>query len=199
MAHAVGLGETVTHEGAVASGELRLDEAIARSHGPVLTAVAQVFDVVASPVVGPLLVLAIAAALWRRRVTGPAALAGVTVFGWFAASAAKLLLHRHRPDAAAVHALVHENGWDSCPSGHTAFAASLVAGVVVALTVAGRPTRPAWMAGVPFVALVAASRLYVGAHFLGDVVTSIVLVTGLVLLTARPVMALARRARMRRG
>lgn len=193
------LGETLTHEGARETGELSLDVAISNAHDGVLTAIARVLDVGASPVVGPILVALACLALWVRRRTAPAvALATMTAFGWLAASAAKLILHRDRPPMQTVHALVHETAADSCPSGHTAFAASLVAGSVLALALAGRSTRLAWLVGVPFVIVVAASRLYLGAHFLGDVVTSVVLVTGLALAAAPFVLTLALRVEARR-
>lgn len=193
------LGETLTHEGARETGELSLDVTISHAHDGVLTAVARVLDVVASPIVGPILVALACLVLWLRGRTAPAvALGTMTAFGWLAASAAKVILHRARPAMQAVHALVHETAADSCPSGHTAFAASLVAGSLLALALAGRSTRLAWLIGVPFVVAVAASRLYLGAHFLGDVVTSIVLAVGLALAAGPFVLTLARRVEARR-
>lgn len=193
------VGEAVTHEGAVETGELQLDVTISHWHDAALTAAARTLDVVASPVVGSLLVALICAVLWWRRATAPAvALATMTAFGWLAASAAKLLLHRERPPMETVHALVRETAADSCPSGHTAFAASFVAGSVLALALAGRSTRGAWLLGVAFVVAVTASRLYLGAHFLGDVVTSVLLVTGLALAATPFVTTLARRVEARR-
>lgn len=194
------LGETVTHEGARETGELSLDVTISHAHTAILTVLAQALDLVASPVVGPILVALVSAVLWMRHRSAPAvALATMTAFGWLAASAAKLVLHRQRPPMETVHALVRETAADSCPSGHTAFAASLVAGCVLALAVAGRSTRLAWMLGVPFVVVVAVSRLYLGAHFLGDVATSVILVTGLAIAAAPFINTLARRVEARRG
>lgn len=199
VAAGLDLGEALTHEGARETGELSLDVTISHAHDGTLTALARVLDVAASPVVGPMLVALVCLVLWVRRHTAPAvALASMTAFGWLAASAAKLLLHRDRPPMQTVHALVHETAADSCPSGHTAFAASLVAGSVLALALAGRSTRPAWLVGVPFVIVVAASRLYLGAHFLGDVVTSVVLVAGLALAAGPFVVTSARSVEARR-
>lgn len=70
------VGEAVTHEGAVETGELQLDVTISHWHDAALTAAARTLDVVASPVVGPLLVALICAVLWRAPRHGARRCAG---------------------------------------------------------------------------------------------------------------------------
>jgi len=112
---------------------------------------------------------------------------------WLATSSLKLVFTRARPPADQVHALVHETARDSFPSGHTALAAAIVAGAFFAARSLGRSTRLVLAIGIPFALIVAASRLYLGAHFLGDVTASLVFVTGFALVGAALAPLVARR------
>ena len=107
---------------------------------------------------------------------------GLTIAGWLSVEIGKALVHRARPPMTTVHALVVETKPDSYPSGHTAFAAALVFAVVATLVLLRRPTRTVWWVGVPFVVVVAASRLYLGAHYLTDVIASVIFAGGTVLI-----------------
>lgn len=176
------LGAFVTEEGARATGELHLDQLIAADREAPLTAVAKVIDVGLGPMGAPILLLVLCLAVAVKNRWAALVLGGATLTGWFSVALGKLVFARHRPPIDQVHALVHETGVDSYPSGHTAFAAALVAGVILALRVAGRSTRWAWWLGIPFVVVVAGSRLYLGAHYLSDVVGSNLYVAGSVLL-----------------
>lgn len=108
--------------------------------------------------------------------------AGLTIIGWLSVEMGKVLVHRMRPPAATVHALVVETKPDSYPSGHTAFAAALVFAVAATMLLAHHPTRTVWLVGIPFIVIVAASRLYLGAHYLSDVIASAVFAGGTVLI-----------------
>jgi len=44
------------------------------------------------------------------------------------------------------------------------------------------PARTVWLVGIPFIVLVAAFRLYLGAHYLSDVIASTVFAAGTVLI-----------------
>ncbi|NYJ74335.1 phosphatase PAP2 family protein [Allobranchiibius huperziae] len=185
------IGVWVTSTGARHTGEYALDADLSRHRNVAGVALARLVDVVGSPLVGPFLLLALAAVLWWLIDRGTAAwFLGLAIVGWFSVTVCKVAFHRHRPPTAAIHALVVEHGADSFPSGHTALAAGIVIGAAVA--VRGNRAVRSWvlLVGIPLIALVGLTRLLLGAHYLGDVVGSPLIAGGAVLLTAgllRPV------------
>ena len=193
VAGGLGLGAVITHEGAAATGELGLDTALSHDRLSPLVSLAHGIDVVIGPIVGPLLVAIVAALLFVRHRRAAVIFALSTAGLWLATSSLKLVFTRARPPADQVHALVHETARDSFPSGHTALAAAIVAGVFFAARSLGRSTRLVLAIGIPFALIVAASRLYLGAHFLGDVTASLVFVTGFALVGAALAPLVARR------
>ncbi len=176
------LGFTVNSIGAQSTGELSLDVDIAGHRDGVLIALARFINVGIGPTVAPILLLIGCAFLWRRSRFAAVSVVGLTIAGWLSVELGKALVHRARPPITTVHALVVETKPDSYPSGHTAFAAALVFAVVATLVLLGRPTRTVWWVGVPFVVIVAASRLYLGAHYLTDVIASVIFAGGTVLI-----------------
>lgn len=190
---ATGLGSVLTASGPAATGELSLDQQIAVHRVAALVWAAQVANVMFGPVVAPLLLLVACAAVARRDRWAAAVLGAATVVGWCSVELGKLIFARPRPPMNVVHALVHETGADSYPSGHTAFAAASLAGVLLALGVTRRRSRWAWLVGLPLVLGVAWSRLYLGAHYLGDVVGSLLYVAGSVLLLTAALSVAVRR------
>jgi len=84
----------------------------------------------------------------------------------------KLLLHRARPDLAAIYLVATPTSF-SFPSGHAMCTAGVLAGLAVIAQTVG--WRPAWArlvaAGCLLLAVgVGASRVYLGVHFASDVV-----------------------------
>jgi hypothetical protein len=71
-----------------------------------------------------------------------------------------------------LHALVSETGIDSYPSGHTAFAAGLLASAVLISYIFGRSALGAAVLGLPALLVVGVSRLYLGVHYVADVLGS---------------------------
>jgi undecaprenyl-diphosphatase len=153
-----------------------------------------VFEVVtwlgSNAVLVPLLVVAAVLACRSRRSVRPAVAVAV-------AYAATLLLHsgvgelvhRHRPPAADW--LAGASGW-SYPSGHT-LQATVAYGVLLVLLTPGRTRRGKLMLTAAYaviVAAVAASRVYLGVHWLTDALGSVSLglallaVWGIIRLTA---------------
>ena len=56
--------------------------------------------------------------------------------------------------------------------------------VAAILLFAQHPARTVWLVGIPLIVIVAASRLYLGAHHLSDVIASAVIASGTVLIAA---------------
>lgn len=178
-------GEAVIHEGARGTGELALDQTISQHRDAALTELSRGVDFLLSPVVGPLLIAVVAAILFVRGQRAAGIILAFSTAGlWLATGALKVVFARSRPTAAGIHALVVETKADSFPSGHTAMAAAMVAGAYFTLKTLGRSGRPALLIGAPIVLAVAATRLYLGAHFLGDVTASILFVTAFALIAS---------------
>ncbi len=168
-----GLGFVVTRIGASATGELSLDLFLARHRSMALSQIALAIDVLLGVSVAPIVLLTIAglvAKLWHW-VAG-ALVVVVTGAGWVAAAIGKLLVQRVRPPGGVLHALVSETGIDSYPSGHTAFAAGLLASAVLIAYIFGRSATLTAVLGLPGLVVVGFSRLYLGVHYIADVLGS---------------------------
>ncbi|MGO4600009.1 phosphatase PAP2 family protein [Terrabacter sp. 2RAF25] len=176
------LGLAVTRLGATRTGELAVDISVADHRTGALTAVARFFDVAFSPGVALVLLLLLCGLIWRRSHFAATAIALLTIVGWLSVEVGKAVVQRPRPPAATVHALVSETAADSYPSGHTAFAAAAVIAIATTMTLVGRRATVAWAVGLSLVLLVAASRLYLGVHYLADVAGSVIFAGGSVLL-----------------
>ncbi|MBW3659839.1 MAG: phosphatase PAP2 family protein [Actinobacteria bacterium] len=132
-------------------------------------------------------VSAVLAASGRRRAALDVLGAGAV--GWTVAQAVKPLVKRPRPyEAHGAFRLVAEPAGASWPSGHVAVAAAMAAAVAPAMSPAGR------VGAAVSTAFVSVSRIYVGVHYLTDVVAGV----GLGVLSARAWGA-ARRAVSRRA
>jgi membrane-associated phospholipid phosphatase len=178
-----GLGLTVTRIGASATGELSLDLFLARHRSVALSQIALVIDVLLGVSVAPIVLLTIAGLvgkLWHW-VAG-ALVVVVTGVGWVAAAVGKLLVHRSRPPGGVLHALVSETGIDSYPSGHTAFAAGLLASAVLIAYIFGRSAIRTAVLGLPGLVVVGVSRLYLGVHYIADVLGSCLIASASTLL-----------------
>ncbi|WP_020145341.1 phosphatase PAP2 family protein [Terracoccus sp. 273MFTsu3.1] len=197
------LGFAVTAVGASRTGELGLDVLISGHRDRLLTVAAELVDVGLGTRIAPVLLRVGCGVVWTRDRFAAVTIGVLTVVGWLSVEVGKVLVHRPRPPAAAVHALVAETAADSYPSGHTAFAAATVFAVVAALVLTGRSTRVAWAVGLPVVAVVALSRLYLGVHYLADVAASVVFAGASVLVVtalavpALPWLRLRMRSRLR--
>jgi membrane-associated phospholipid phosphatase len=113
---------------------------------------------------------------WRRRTWRPLwLLAGAYLGAWVLSDTVKDLTHRARPPAA--QAIGHWTGY-AFPSGHTAKATALY-GMLAALLAAATPhwgrKVVLWTAAALVAGLVGLSRLYLGAHWLTDVLGALAL------------------------
>jgi cation-transporting ATPase E/undecaprenyl-diphosphatase len=144
---------------------------LVRHREPWLTSVAKVITTLGS---GGVLIVVVAVAgiawwAWRRTWRPISLLAGAYLGSHALFSIVKALTGRHRPPTALA---VQHFGGLAFPSGHATQAAA-VWGMLAALlanAVSRRPTKLAIWAGAVFVAaVVGVSRLYLGAHWLTDV------------------------------
>ena len=155
---------------------LRLDQdvaaAVAARRSGWLTAVMRVVTVLGSAMVlWPVLAI-VGVRLWLdSRRWGPVALlVAATLGGSAIAAVVKVVVGRARPERAL--GVLVEGGY-SFPSGHAT--AAMVAYVTLAFVLT-RPAhlaryRPvAWIAGIGVAVVIAASRVYLGVHWLSDVV-----------------------------
>jgi membrane-associated phospholipid phosphatase len=185
---------------AIAFLDLRIAMALHHEARPALTEFMRAVSALHSQ--AALCVYAAAFAAWlarRRDGIGVAMVACVVPVGLAINGALKHLFGRARPSFAdALPALTTY----SFPSGHAA-GATLLYGAILAWglpRIASAPLRRALLAGaVLMVVLVAFSRLYLGAHFLSDVVGAILWSSAWVALCAAGARALERRRAARRA
>jgi undecaprenyl-diphosphatase len=118
-------------------------------------------------VVGGATVLAVVALLMRRRVIEATSLTSGLLLTWAAVHIAKAATDRHRPTGGLV-----ETAGQSYPSGHAAYAITWIAiAVVLSRTVPGLArTTVAVIAAIAIALVVGATRIYLRAHYLSDVV-----------------------------
>jgi undecaprenyl-diphosphatase len=125
-----------------------------------------VTDLGSLPVVGGLAAIAAVLLAMRRRALELLVLAsgfGLTVA---AVHIAKATIDRPRPAGSLVHTL-----GQSYPSGHAAYATMYIALAVIASRVLGRPAGRAVLvlSGIAVTVLIGATRVYLRAHYLSDV------------------------------
>lgn len=173
LAAALVLGMVAAHTSALSPHELPIDRHIQTSlRTPWLDRVVVDFSNLATPLVGLLITLALTGWLLavRRDRAGALATLLVIAVGWNSVELVKNIVARHRPPTE--YSLSPEIASDSFPSGHTAFALSLA--VAVYFLVRGtRWERTAVVVGAVWVALIAFSRLYIGAHYPTDLLGSL--------------------------
>ncbi|WP_214317749.1 glycosyltransferase [Nonomuraea sediminis] len=146
-----------------------LAAAVESARTPWLTGVAQVLNVGFGTVVGTFLSLLLVAGLAAVRQARKALLAAVVVAaGWGMGTLVKEIVARPRPPAA--HALVHEVGADSFPSGHVCLTLSLVIALALLLR---RWRRLVVALGAVLVLAQMLARVYLGAHYPTDTVGSL--------------------------
>ncbi len=133
-----------------------------------------------------LVVLAVATAAvmaLKRSVTDGLVVLVLTVGGWAATAVMKVMVGRDRPDQSLLSdsLLPGVQGPTSYPSGHTAFAVSL--GIAVSLVILQTRWRVPLISGAAiFAVVVGASRIYLGVHYLSDVLASFALSTAAAIL-----------------
>jgi undecaprenyl-diphosphatase len=103
----------------------------------------------------------------------------------------KQIIQRPRPDLDGINVLVTPVGY-SFPSGHAMGSGLIIGGVTVVamLLLKGRPVAQAMAAtaGLAVLSVIGASRVYLGAHWLSDVVAGYLLAALFLLVATRFVM-----------
>ncbi|MCY0906145.1 phosphatase PAP2 family protein [Arthrobacter sp. H14-L1] len=182
FAAAVAVGLMVKGAGAM-TPELGVDVALSQERNPVLTGMSLAINTGLGPAGAVIILLLVCLFLLviRRNLMRALAFGSVVSVGWLSSEVGKRLVERIRPPDGAVHALISERGTDSFPSGHTAFAVALVWAVV--LVIGSTASRQGLLLGIGavFVALVAFSRLYLGVHYLSDVLGSVFIASAAIL------------------
>lgn len=169
------LGFAVKLTPGVLSTELALnDEFTDHQHAPlnlVSIAVSSMFAPAGAVVI--LAVLFLFLLLVRRSPVNAVAATGLAAFGWVSVELFKIVVAGPRPNGALLdHPLLAESGVDSFPSGHTTFVASFAIACWV-LTRRSRWEIPVVVVGVAAIAAMGSTRLYVSAHYLTDVIGSV--------------------------
>lgn len=184
----------VTRQPVVAELQLGVEHAIARERTGVFLVVAHVINVSAAPSVAGFgaVVLVPAVLLLRRRWLGAARVLGVLGGALGIAHVLKVLVGTPRPPVSLWAEPVTNNG--SFPSGHTTCAAAITI-VLVLLAVGGAWRRGLALTGALYTVAVAMSRVYVGNHFLLDVVGGVLTAVAAWLLTVGIIDAAAFRTR----
>jgi membrane-associated phospholipid phosphatase len=172
---AVGLALTGPLEGSVDPGDNRLERGFAADRTGPLTHVADVVTLLGETVTVLVLgaVLLVGTWFWRHQIR-PVAFVAAALLGEIAAYLVTVsLVSRDRPPVRIL-----DPGLDpthSYPSGHVAASVALYGALAVLIWRTGR-SGWRWLC-VPLVAvppLVGLARLYLGAHHLSDVITSLV-------------------------
>jgi membrane-associated phospholipid phosphatase len=155
--------------------EMDVVQTVSRLHTAPIDALALGIDWLFAPPIAAAIVVVVAVLIYiaTRRVGTALEFAVIVTGSWLGSEVIKLLVQRPRPDASLLaHPLITESSY-GFPSGHTAFAASLAIGLIVLTR--GRRWRPVVIAVSAIGALlVACSRVYMGVHYLSDVIASLV-------------------------
>ncbi|MGN7797658.1 phosphatase PAP2 family protein [Leifsonia sp. 22587] len=171
----VAFGLLIRFVPAITAAEVQLDVWLTRHQNGLSTAIALTIEALFSPA-GSVVILAVSflfLLLVRRSPVNAVAFTWVAGFGYLACEVFKTVVSMPRPDGhLMLHPLLAETGQDSFPSGHTTFAVSYAAAAVL-LAHRTRWSTPIALLGTLLVVVVAVSRMYVGAHYLTDVIGSV--------------------------
>lgn len=188
-------GLVLTSNVFLAAADLRLLQSVAYHHTGAGNVVALAIHAGLGGL-SALVVLAIAVVavmMLKRSVTDGLMVLVVTTGGWAATAVMKVLVGRDRPDQSVLSnpLLPDVQGPTSYPSGHTAFAVSL--GIAVALVMLHTQGRvPVILGAAVFAVVVGASRIYLGVHYLSDVVASFALSAAVAVLLSGAITSLRR-------
>ncbi|MCU1528590.1 MAG: hypothetical protein JWP75_2353 [Frondihabitans sp.] len=170
----VAFGFLISKTEAMTNVDLRIDKALNHLHTGFLGALGSGVYWLFEPTHAVLITLVVALVIWARSKNLRLAVtfAFVVGFTWLASDVVKLLVHRDRPDPAALlHPFSPEPVDPSFPSGHAVFVATMI--VALYLLARGTSFRTGIVLGGIAVAIVAAFALLSdGVHYPSDVLAS---------------------------
>lgn len=157
--------------------DLMATRAVQREEKPALDAIMVGLTTVGEPVVVPVLGVLAAVALWKKALPRAAKLVLVSLLAIPANIVLKTFWDRARPDAEIVNVAVQTAG-TSFPSGHSMGATAFYGALAALAWIHLDPRRTRLPITITLAALpiaVGISRVYLGAHWLSDVVAGIAL------------------------
>ncbi len=161
--------------------DVGLSRVVHRSHLGALGAIAEGFYRAVKPVsaAGIMVVATAVVGFATRRWQAALAFVGTIALTWGSAEAIKLVVERPRPGLSEqVVNAVGTTADPSFPSGHVAFVAAFAA-ALICVSWATRWRALAIGVGVVLVAAMMLSVVYIGVHYVGDAVASVIWVAGI--------------------
>ncbi|GAA1441878.1 phosphatase PAP2 family protein [Leifsonia poae] len=177
-------GLIIRDSAAVTSWDLGILQALSDAHTPWLDALSLGINWLFSPVIAAVIVVVTAAIVLAvtRCLRPMVTFLTLVMIPWLGNDLIKAIVQRPRPDMSALsNSLVGTPSSLSYPSGHVAFATAYCLALLI--SVGGGRFRPLFTAIAVVVPLLTAfSRMYLGVHYLTDVVASLVYTTAAVVL-----------------
>lgn len=159
--------------GPVTSADTAIDRLVAHLRNPVFTPLAKLVTLVMTPEAWAVLAVVGAVVLFLLRRRGQALRVFCVMIGSTGVVfVTKALIDEHRPPKSLW--VVRPDSAGSFPSGHTMAAAAVA--LCVLILVPATAQRAMRIAGAVFVAVVAGARVYLGVHYLLDVVGAVLAV-----------------------
>ncbi|QUW85710.1 phosphatase PAP2 family protein (plasmid) [Streptomyces mirabilis] len=163
------------------SADISLNEHVAAWRDPALTTLAKAATFAAQAAVGVAAALLLPAVLWLLRRRQDAVRVLFTLGGAMAIGyAVKIAVSEKRPPQRLW--VIAPDSVQSFPSGHTTIAVALAVSLV--LLVGSSLRLPAILVGMAFAATVAGARVYLGVHYLPDVIGGLLAATSAALLVS---------------
>lgn len=192
-------GIAIRGSASITAWDLSVLQGLESVRSPVLEFIALGMSRLFSPAVSVALVILAAVGVWvlRREVWASVMVVVLTLVPWLGNSLIKAIVHRPRPDSGALpNHLLTATGY-SYPSGHTSFAVAFCLALVIVLG-SGRWRAPLIVVASVVPVLTAFARMYVGVHYLTDVLASLLYATAATVIVYAALVASRPRAPSRR-
>lgn len=157
--------------------DIRVSKAFSLWRPALLTASLKSVTALGSVAIGGFLAIILAAILWRERKRIEALFLAIAIAGVLMVDPLKALIERPRPNATIIGFVPIEMRGFSFPSGHSVLSASIYGFllVIIIINIKGRLRIAAASFLVILLILIGLSRIYLGAHYLSDVIGGLLL------------------------